>query len=78
MTHEQFVFLPVYLWIVLLKLDEFEDKILFSYARDCEKYPFYMCLIMKNYVYYFRYLASFIKYPINIIDWYNLRKFACI
>jgi len=37
-----------------------------------------MCLVIENYIYYFRYLAGFVGHSVDIVDWYGLEKFACI
>jgi len=37
-----------------------------------------MCLVIEDYIYYFRYLAGFVGHSVDIINWYNLEKFACI
>ena len=37
-----------------------------------------MWFIMKDYIYYFKYLACLIRSPIDVVDWHSLEKFVCI
>jgi len=37
-----------------------------------------MWFVMKDYIYYFRYMVYLIRSPIDVADWHSLEKFVCI